>query len=101
MFPILLSLGPVKIYTFGLFAALAAILAAFIIWREGYRKHFDQEKMVDLILVLAIFGLIGARFYYLLTHFSEFAKISPFFWLFIFHFSGLSFLGAVTGGVIA
>lgn len=99
MFPILLSLGPLKIYTFGLFVVLAVVFAGFMIWREGYRKNFDQEKMVDLLLILAVFGLIGARAYYILTHLQDFLQINFFYWLFIFHFPGLSFWGGMLGGL--
>lgn len=100
MFPILLSFGPIKIYSFGIFLALAAIVGAFIIWREGCRSKFDEEKLVDLILYVAIFGLIGARIYYVVFHFGDFSTLSPFYWLLIFHFPGLSFLGAILGGLL-
>lgn len=99
MFPILFSLGPIKIYSFGVFLVLAAIVGAFIIWREGRRQKFDEEKLLDLLLYVGIFGLLGARIYYLLLHFDSFGW-NPFFWLLIFHFPGLDFIGAIIGGLL-
>lgn len=100
MYPILFSLGPVKIYSFGVFIVLAAIVCAFLIWREGVRRHLDEEKTVDFLIVLALSGLLGGRVYYLLTHLQDFLAISPLYWFFIFHFPGLSFWGSVLGGSV-
>ena len=102
MYPILLSVGPLKIYSFGVFLALATIIGAFTIWREGRQakpERFDEEKLVDLILVEALFGLIGARICYLILHFEDFG-FDFFRWLLIFHFPGLDFIGAIVGGVV-
>ncbi len=99
MYPILLSLGPLKIYSFGLFLLLAMVVGAFVIWREGRRENLDEEKLIDLLLFEAAFGLLGARIYYLITHFSDFG-FSPFRWLLFSHFPGLSFWGALLAGVV-
>ncbi len=77
---------------------MAAIAAAFVIWREGRNQKLDEEKLIDLLLFVAVFGLVGARIYYLIFHFGDFG-FSPFRWLLFFHFPGLSFLGALLGGV--
>ncbi len=100
MYPILFSIGPFKLYSFGLFVVLAVITASFVVWREGVRKHFDEEKLIEMLLILAFSGLIGARAYYLLTHFKDFLTISPVYWFFIFHFPGLSFWGSIMGGAV-
>ncbi|MBI4999869.1 prolipoprotein diacylglyceryl transferase [Candidatus Gottesmanbacteria bacterium] len=99
MFPILLTFGPLKIYTFGIFLALAVIAGSFIVWREGRNLKFDEEKLLDLLLYVGIFGLAGARIYYLLLHFDSFGW-NPFQWLLIFHFPGLEFIGAIIGGLL-
>lgn len=99
MFPILLSLGPLKIYTFGVFLALAVIVGSFVVWREGRKQKLDEEKLLDLLLFVALFGLVGARIYYLFFHYEAFSS-SLFKWLLFFHFPGLSFVGAVIGGLL-
>jgi len=98
MFPILFSFGPIKIYSFGVFVLLAVIVGAFIVWREGRNLKFDEEKLLDLILVLAISGLVGARIHYVIFHLAAFGQ-NAFAWLLIFHFPGLSFRGAILGGL--
>jgi phosphatidylglycerol:prolipoprotein diacylglycerol transferase len=102
MYPVLFSAGPIKIYSFGVFALLAVIVGAFVIWREGRQakpEKFDEEKLLDFLLYVGIFGLLGARIYYLVLHFEDFG-LNPFYWILIFHFPGLSFIGAIIGGLV-
>lgn len=99
MFPILLSLGPIKIYSFGVFLVLAIVVASFIIWREGRNQKLDEERLVDFLLVEAIFALVGGRIFYLILHYSDFG-LDVFRWILIFHFPGLTFIGAIIGGLI-
>lgn len=52
-----------------------------------------------MFFLTSLSGLIGARFLYVITHFSDFG-VNPF-RLFLFtHFPGLSFWGAVLGGTM-
>ncbi len=99
MYPILLSLGPIKIYSFGLFLVLATIVGSFVVWREGRALGLDEEKLVDFLLVEIFFGLIGARIYYILLYFKDFSS-EPFRWLLIFHYPGLAFVGGFLGGLV-
>jgi len=99
MNPILLSLGPVKLYSFGIFLFLAALVGSFVIWREGRNEKVDEEKLIDLLINEAIFGLIGARIYFLVFHFQDFG-VNVFKWLLIFHFPGLDFIGMLFGGLV-
>lgn len=89
-----------KIYGFGLAISAAILAAAFVVWREGIKKRYDEEKLIDLLIVTALSGLLGARIYYILTNFSDFSTLNPFFWPLIFHFPGLNWIGAIFGGLI-
>ncbi len=99
MYPVLLAIGPVRIYSFGLFLALGIIIGSFVVWREGRNAKLDEQKLVDFLLAELLFGLLGARIYYLLLHFADFG-LAPFKWFLFFHFPGLSFIGAIFGGLI-
>ena len=50
MYPILFSLGPVHIYSFGVFLALAFVAGSFYIWRES-RNEFREEVILDALVV--------------------------------------------------
>lgn len=97
MHPVLFTLGPVTVYTFGLFAFLAFFVAVFTIWFFGRRENFEEEKILDAVLTASVVGLLGGRFSWFLGHphvfvFSNFFRF--------FKAPGFTFLGAVLTGLI-
>jgi phosphatidylglycerol:prolipoprotein diacylglycerol transferase len=97
MHPVLLTIGPVTLYTFGVFVLLAFFVAVFIIWFFGRREGFEEEKILDTILVTSIMGILGGRIFWFLGHPHLFSVLSFFR---IFRIPGFTFLGAVFGGLI-
>ena len=100
MLPILLSLGPIKIYSYGLFVALAFIVATFLIWKLSREEEIEEEKILDLILVTIFFAIIGARIFYILFHQEEFSPdlIRT---IHLTKFPGLVFYGGLIFGTTA
>lgn len=99
MQPILLNLGPVSIYSFGLFLALAFVVGSFYIWREG-RGEFDEEILLDLMFLVIIAAVLGARSFYIFSHFEIF-DFNPLRWIHFFIYPGFSFWGGIIGGLLA
>ncbi|MBI4040056.1 prolipoprotein diacylglyceryl transferase [Candidatus Daviesbacteria bacterium] len=99
MFPVLFNLGPVAISSFGFFMAAAFLVAVFAIWRVTQVYGIDEEKTLDLILLTFFGGVIGARIYFVLLNLSYFNDISKV--LLINRYPGLSFWGALLGGILA
>src|SRR3990167_4957649 len=73
MLPILFKLGPITIYSFGFFLTLAYLAATFILWREGKRQGYNEEKLLDLSVISLIAALVGGRIYYVLINWQQFA----------------------------
>lgn len=98
MYPILFNLGPITIRSYGLFLVLAFILGTFIIWKEGRRSGYNEEKLLDYAVVLLVSALLGARLFYVLFNIGEFAP-DP---LRIFEVwqGGFVFYGALIGGIL-
>lgn len=98
MYPILFNLGPLTIRSYGLFLVLAFILGSYIVWKEGKRGGYNEEKLLDFAVVVLVFSLIGARIYYILLNpgvFLEEPLKSFFLWQ-----GGFAFHGALIGGII-
>lgn len=101
MLPILLSIGPVTIYSLGFFLFVGFVLAAFLIWREARSRGLPEEKVLDTLLLGTFFGIIGGRLVYVYTNWHIFAvDFSRIF--FVAKYPGLSFQGALlVGGLLA
>jgi len=97
MLPVLFTLGPISISSFGFFVALGFLAAVYIIWRFIQVYELDKEAVLDLILLTFFGGLIGARLLFILENFAAFQAFSQFF--LINRYPGLSFWGSLLIGV--
>lgn len=63
MLPILVSLGPIKIYSYGVFLFLALFAGLYWWWKIGRDEHWDEVKLFDAYFVAVmgyiVFGRIG------------------------------------------
>ena len=100
MWPVILSLGPVKIYSFGVMMVVAFLAGAFVVWRQGREAHFEEEKLFDVTLVTVFWGLVGARLGYILVHWDSFWGGSAPWWasISIVAYPGLAMAGGLVGG---
>src|SRR3954464_15179120 len=90
MFPVLFRIGSFTVTTFGVMIALSFITAGWILAGELRRKQQDPELAWDLCGYAAIFGILGAKIYYLFLHWPETAA-DP--WHAILSRSGLVWYG--------
>lgn len=99
MYPTLLSLGSVSLSSYGVCFFLAFIFFAFSIWKHLRDAGVSDEKIFDNIIVVSTSALIGARIFFVLTHFATFSKniLSVFL---LWSYPGLSFWGALVLGLI-
>lgn len=64
MYPILLKLGSFELRSYGVVIALA-ILAAYLLGRrEASRQNMDPRLVEDFAFFAILFGIVGARLYY-------------------------------------
>lgn len=98
MFPVLFRYGPITLYSYGLMMALAFIGAGIIIYLELRRRGFDTDLVYDLMILAAIGGILGARIFYVIGHWSDYNN--DLWQLFAIRSGGLIFYGGVFGGAI-
>ena len=97
MLPILFQFGPLTIYSFGVFMALAAIAAAWVVQSELKRKGYNPDLASTMVFAAAIGGLVGARILFIVEDWSNFLH-SP--WDYIFTGAGFTWYGGFLGGVL-
>lgn len=96
MYPILFKLGPLTIYTYGVFVFLGILAAYFVGLRQAQKYSIEKEKFCDIIFWALLAGFIGARIFFIIVNFSYFLS-SP--WELIFSRSGFVFYGGIIFGV--
>jgi phosphatidylglycerol:prolipoprotein diacylglycerol transferase len=97
MLPILFQFGPLTIYSFGVFMALAAVTAAWVVHAELKRNGYNPELASTMVFAAAIGGLVGARVLFIVEDWSNFLR-SP--WDYIFTGAGFTWYGGFLGGVL-
>ncbi|RJP31803.1 MAG: prolipoprotein diacylglyceryl transferase [Actinobacteria bacterium] len=100
MRPELFDIGPLTVHAYGFFLALAFIVGMLVSFWYLRRQFLDAYVVFELVLAAAVGGIIGARIFYVVGHWSEFSAN----WWEILKFwnvEGLVFYGGFIVGVLA
>jgi phosphatidylglycerol:prolipoprotein diacylglycerol transferase len=98
MYPVLFRFGPITIYSFGAFMALAALTAAWVVHAELKRRGYNRELASSFVFAAALGGLIGARLLFILDEWNNFLA-APL--KYIFTGAGFTWYGGFLGGTLA
>ena len=71
---IALDLGFIQIYWYSIFIFLGIFFASLVIMIESKKQKINQDFIVNLIFYSVIFGLIGARLYFVLFNLNEYSS---------------------------
>lgn len=99
MKPILVQIGRFPISSFGLFLLLAFAVGITVARGRGRTVGLDAQRMLDMALYMIIAGIVGGRLGYVAVNLSAFVK-APLTILTIWKDSGLTFYGALVGGLL-
>jgi prolipoprotein diacylglyceryltransferase len=61
MLPVLLTIGPVTVYSFSLALGIGFFLGVFIAWRRLRDLGLDEEKILDAVILGSLSGLVFSR----------------------------------------
>lgn len=97
--PEAISIFGFSVSFYGIFLVMAALLGLWFAEREAKRRQWDKESVLSLFALVCVFGVLGARVFYVLFHWSLFVEnpVS----VFNFRNGGLSNLGALFGAWFA
>ncbi len=98
MIPVLLKLGPITVYSYGVMMALGFLAADFVVSSECRRKGLDPDFASSLVVWAALAGIAGSRLYSVIDNFPAYMH-DP--WSIIFSGSGFVWYGGMIGGVAA
>ena len=99
MHPILLQLGPVTLYSYGLFLALGFITAVWFSKRNASFYDIKSDDISDLFFLILVSAIVGARLLYVLVNFKAFTPAPMD--IFKIWEGGLVFFGGFIGATLS
>ena len=93
----MIDIGPVTIAWHGLTIAIGLVIGGWLAVRVAGERDLDKDQTLNLVLLIALSGMVGARIYYLIEN-DPSALLNPADW---FASNGYSFYGGILFGVPA
>ena len=99
MHPEILHWGFLHIRSYGLMLAVAFLVGTWLSLREARRLGLDEDRLVNVVLIVLIASVIGARALYVLEHVQEFRRE----WgsMLAVWQGGLTLYGGIVAGTVA
>ncbi len=97
MRPILIELGPITLYSYGLMMALGFMAAYLILHKEHKRLKFNIDNAGTLLIIGLVCGIIGAKLLYIFAEWNHFVEDPV---RMLFSPAGLIWYGGFAGGFI-
>jgi len=97
MYPVLLEIGPLRVYSFGLMMALGFLAATYLSGKELQRRGYDGEIASNLVIWAVVGGIGGARLWAIIDDWNGFVA-DPFGSL--LSGAGFTWYGGFIGGLI-
>jgi len=98
--PILFSIGHFAVRWYSIILLTAIGLGIWLTAREAAQRGFKKEDVYDAALWIIIGGIVGARLFHVLDHWSDEYAANPIQLFYIWE-GGLAIWGALVGGLIA
>lgn len=73
----LFSMGPVHIYFFGLMIGIGIVAGSIFAIKQAEKRGISEDIMLNLIMIVVISGILGARLYYILFYNPSFYFSNP------------------------
>ena len=97
--PIIFQIGHFAVRWYSLILLTTITVGIWLTAREAERKGFKKEDIYDVAFLIVVGGLIGARLFHVLDHWSDKFAANPIRAFYIWE-GGLAIWGAIIGGLI-
>jgi phosphatidylglycerol:prolipoprotein diacylglycerol transferase len=98
--PIIFSIGHFHLRWYSLIVLSAVLVGGWLAAREAKRKGFQVSQFLDALVWIVVIGLLGARLFHVIDHWSDIYAFNPIRALYIWD-GGLAIWGGVLGGMAA
>ncbi|MFC1567077.1 prolipoprotein diacylglyceryl transferase [bacterium] len=98
MYPVLISFGHLKIYSYGLCVAFGLLIGWYIAVKEAKRNDIAESTINDLFFIIVLSSILGGRLFYIFLNLKHYT-INPLLILKVWE-GGLVFFGGLITTVI-
>jgi len=98
MNPVAFSLFGIQVRWYGILISIGLILGLLLALRECRRVGYDENKLLDIIIITVPISVVGARLYYVIFNW-DYYKNNPSEIIAIWH-GGIAIHGAILAGLI-
>lgn len=99
MYPELCKFGPITVYSYGFMLIVAFLASSSLAISEAKRQNFNPDTVFNLLFTGFIFGIIGARIFYVIENIDFYLK-DPIEIILLNH-GGLSWFGGLFMGLVS
>jgi phosphatidylglycerol---prolipoprotein diacylglyceryl transferase len=92
-----IQLGPVSVSPHGVGIAIGYLAGSWWMIREGRKRGLAEEHVGSMLLWALVGAIFGARFFYVLGHFSEFDSFGD---MLAIWRGGISLIGGIVGAIL-
>lgn len=93
------TIGSLEVYWYGVIITIGVVLSLILALRDAKKKNLDEDFLLDNFIVIVFGALIGARAYYVIFEWDQFAGDLG--RIFDIRQGGLAFYGGVIGAILA
>ncbi len=72
MYPEIIKIGPLTVYSYGLMLGISFIVASYFLTKQFARRGIDTNVATEMTLLAIIFGVVGSKLMHLIENWSEF-----------------------------
>lgn len=94
---VLFQIGDFKVYSYGLMIAIGIIVAATLFIRRARNAGYNEDKLLNLIIVTVISGILGGKFLFILTELNNIINDPS---ILLNFGNGFVIYGAIMGGAL-
>ena len=71
---VFLQIGNIRIYWYSIMILLGVLLGSLLVIKESKKFNISKNKITDMLFYTMIFGIIGARLYYVIFNLNYYSK---------------------------
>lgn len=97
--PIAFKIGPISVHWYGIFMAISFLSGTFYVLKRARERGIDEDFILDLIMLIILSAIVGARLMFVLTNFPSWFIKDPLQVLRVWT-GGLSWHGGLLGAFL-